>query len=570
MKKINYIILSFILITVFSLNACKNYFDPPLVFENNPGSGLTKARKVLLISVDGLAGLELYNYVPENMSTLLEHSKYTFEGIADAVTKDAATWTTMLSGKGSAKHGIYSNSFDPEVEEDDDDIHDHSGSGASTGYITVFQRLLESGRNIKTFSVSPWAELDKQLFSLSDENGAVASDEAAKDKAVDKIKNGSDKLTFSVVNFRDLNTAGQAGGFSMSNADYKATLDRIDGYIGEIVEAVKERKQYTDEDWLIIITSNHGGLGNSYGGATLEERKVPIIMYNPNFVEKQFEIPPFTNAFRAKSGINATIPAADASMYNIGTSGEYTIQLKLMVHQFGTLNPAIISKQSNTGNSVNGWSFIHNGGAGWRLKVYGTHVVASTPTFDVGKWYTLTARIYMDGTTRKAQVFTDGVLITDGSLGTAQGTSTDNLNVGYSASYAGGTLIQSVKDVVIYNKALPIEYIQNNYCKSPVDQEYKDYMVGSWTIGDGIGNKLKNSVTGAPDFTINGSYSWEFMQNDFCKVLTGEEDISNQMLISSIDILPQVFYWLNIKTDTTWGLEGSVFLNKYEQEFFGK
>ncbi|WP_312790103.1 alkaline phosphatase family protein [Sphingobacterium sp.] len=571
MMKINsYRILILVAIVALTAvtNSCKKYFDPPLVFEKEEPNTFTKDRKVLLISIDGLAGVELANYVPATIGKLLAHSKYTFESMADANTRDAAAWTTILSGKSSGKHGVNSNDFDV-TDEDDDDIHDHEGSGVSTGYISLYQRFLESGRSLKTFSVTTWEPLDHNLFNLSDENGVVGSDEAVKTTAIERIKKGEDDLGFAVINFRDLNTEGVSGGFSMANPDYKTALDRIDAYIGEILTAVEQRKNYTGEDWLIIITSNHGGLDRSYGGATLEERKVPLIFYNPNFSKRQFITPAFTNGFKASNGINGTIPAVDASRYNLGTSGEYTIQLKLLVHQFGTLNPAIISKQGNTGNSDDGWSFIHNGGIGWRFKIKGTQVTFNKQ-FEAGKWYTLTARIYMDGSTRKVQVFTDGEMGAEGSLGTAQGTSSSNLNVGFSASYAGGSLVQSVKDVCIYNKALPIDYITGNYCKSPVDDQYKADMIGAWDLGDGIGARLKNGITGAPDFMVNGAYSWEFFQNDFCKLSTGSEKNPDELLLNAVDIAPQIFYWLNIKPAESWGLDGKVFLSEYETEFVGK
>jgi len=103
-----------------------------------------------------------------------------------------------------------------------------------------------------------------------------------------------------------------------------------------------------------------------------------------------------------------------------------------------------------------------------------------------------------------------------------------------------------------------------------VDETHQGNMIGSWSIGDGLGSTLKNSVPGAPDFTINGNYGWEFLPNDFCKVLTGEEENKNQLLVNAADILPQVFYWLDIETHDSWGLEGKVILDRFEQEFLGK
>ena len=554
--------LYIILVTAF-LASCKKFEDPALFFEEEPELVAQKARKVLIISIDGLSGLELKKDVPENIGKLLAHAKYTYEGMADANTGDASTWATLLSGISSNNHGIHGNSFEEELDEDDP--HGDNSSGESIGFITFFQRVLEQGKNFKSFSATSVQILDENIMSYADFRILKNNDVEVKDAAINTLE--SENISFGVVNFRGVNDAGLTGGFNLDNPAYKKAIDQVDDYIGEIKTALESREEFEKEDWMIVVTANHGGRGNAYGGGSLEERKVPIIFYNTNFVGQEYEIPDFTNSFKARNGINGTIPAADADRYNIGTSGEFTIQLKLLMHQFGTLNGAIISKQNNTGNPDDGWSFIHNGGLGWRLKVKGTHVVAGTPTFEVGKWYTLTARIYMDGATRKAQVFTDGALISDGTVGTVQGTSTANFNVGYSASYVGGTLIQSVKDVVIYDTALPVEYIQNNYCKSPVDNTYASNMIGNWSMSDGTGNKLKNDVVGAPDFTLNGTYAWEFMQSDFCKMLTGTVENENEMMVSSTDVLPQIAYWLGITPHDSWGLEGKLFLNQYEMEF---
>tara|TARA_B100001765_G_scaffold210701_1_gene172321 strand:- start:1825 stop:3210 length:1386 start_codon:yes stop_codon:yes gene_type:complete len=41
---------------------------------------------------------------------------------------------------------------------------------------------------------------------------------------------------------------------------------------------MENRPTFQNEDWLIIITSDHGGIGYSHGGQTIEERQIPIIM----------------------------------------------------------------------------------------------------------------------------------------------------------------------------------------------------------------------------------------------------------------------------------------------------
>ena len=45
----------------------------------------------------------------------------------------------------------------------------------------------------------------------------------------------------------------------------------------DIIEAVEARKTYDTEDWLIIITTDHGGNGTGHGGPSFEERMTFII-----------------------------------------------------------------------------------------------------------------------------------------------------------------------------------------------------------------------------------------------------------------------------------------------------
>ena len=45
----------------------------------------------------------------------------------------------------------------------------------------------------------------------------------------------------------------------------------------DIIEAIKARDTYATEDWLILITSDHGGIGGGHGGPSFEERITFIV-----------------------------------------------------------------------------------------------------------------------------------------------------------------------------------------------------------------------------------------------------------------------------------------------------
>lgn len=583
MKIHKYRILSFVVIFVLItiVSSCKKYFDPPLIFEKDEPQMITKDRKLLLISIDGLSGTALKSYVPANMTKLLEHAKYTFESMADANTHDAATWTTILSGKNSSKHGVNGNDFEA-MEEDDDDIHDHEGTGVSTGYISLYQRLLESGKILKTLSVTPWEPLDKNLFNLSNENGVVESDDAVKTKAVERLKNGMEDLSFAVVNFRDLNAAGISGGFSMENANYKATLDKIDGYVGEIVSAIEQRKKYSGEDWLIVITSNHGGLGHTYGGATLVERKVPLIFYNKNFTKYQIELPAIVNTLTMKkAGNDIPIMKSDPNAYEIGKSGEFTIISKVKVSAFPTgSNSVLYGKTSHAYSSTKGWHLMVEG-SGKRFRYIvgnGTLSYVYAPgQLTIDQWHTVALKVYTENGKRMAVCYMDGLAgspvdITGKDL-TAGSANPFFIGPGPTGkSYGVATAI--ISNLAFYNIGLSESEIAAYKCKDdilPSETTYSN-LKGYWKIDEGEGKELKNTISTNTNtsFLAGVSLEWNVQSRWNCFSAEELKEEGKKKILYQQDIASQIFYWFNIKPADSWGLEGKIFLNEYETEFVGK
>ncbi|HEY1065364.1 MAG TPA: sulfatase-like hydrolase/transferase, partial [Pirellulales bacterium] len=47
----------------------------------------------------------------------------------------------------------------------------------------------------------------------------------------------------------------------------------VDGHVGDVMTALKNRKTLAQEDWLVIVCTDHGGQGKGHGGG----RKTPEI-----------------------------------------------------------------------------------------------------------------------------------------------------------------------------------------------------------------------------------------------------------------------------------------------------
>ena len=86
------------------------------------------------------------------------------------------------------------------------------------------------------------------------------------------------KPTFLAVCFDQLDHTGHADGHD--TPAYYATLERLDTYVGRIIEALKQAGIY--DDTIIMMTADHGGINKGHGGKTLQEMEIPFIIAGKN------------------------------------------------------------------------------------------------------------------------------------------------------------------------------------------------------------------------------------------------------------------------------------------------
>ena len=66
-------------------------------------------------------------------------------------------------------------------------------------------------------------------------------------------------------------------------------IETVDGQIDDILEALRNRETYDAEDWLVVVTSDHGGGGEGvgHGGQSDEERTISLIVSGDSVVDGQ-------------------------------------------------------------------------------------------------------------------------------------------------------------------------------------------------------------------------------------------------------------------------------------------
>jgi predicted AlkP superfamily pyrophosphatase or phosphodiesterase len=200
--------------------------------------------------------------------------------IKDADTASAANHTAIATGVTTAKDNVPNNGS----------FAEYNTTGASAKYPTFLTRIKQQYPDKKTVFLASWGP-DKIL--------------AAKNNPCDlfwfKADTFNAKQIVSIINGTYQNEnwtkgtdpdailwyidepdhVGHSGGFSPpgpKHQQYIACLDEIDTWLGNALEAIKQRPNFANESWQIIITSDHGGWLNSHGAMSADRYTVPLIV----------------------------------------------------------------------------------------------------------------------------------------------------------------------------------------------------------------------------------------------------------------------------------------------------
>lgn len=526
----------------------------------------TKSYRVAYIVIDGAVGTVVaneatdYNKMPF-LASMTNKGLFSWNSIAANETADITFYADMLTGVGKSKHQVTSN--------------DLSGAALTT-YPLIFDRLKKE-LNIRTAVLTSNPAVEALTVASTIDNKQVFSSDA------DVVREAKKELSredahFSLITLHNVDKVGQEAGYGPKSEAYLNALQTVDSQIKEMVNTIESRANYRSEKWLIVVASNRGG--DYEIDPVLQDNSLYSVPFRNNFVlfynnQFQYKIiqkvdlsdPTYDGSAIRYTGTNtsAVIEADQADIYNIGNTAdkEFTIQMKIKFHALGSLNPTFFSKQNNTGNSDDGWSFIHNGGIGWRLKVKGTHVV-DNEVFRLNEWYTLTAKIYNDNGTRKAKLFRNGVLKIDGTVGTGQGSSTSTLKLGSGPTY-GSNASHSITDVRIYNTALPDAYISANYCQTAVydDDTYWNNLIGYWPAIEGSGNMIADKSRSKRHFNITGAAVWNaFSERSGSLCPTAPQDLA-KATIRSVDAPILIYNWLGILGADKYNLDSKVWAPSY-------
>lgn len=241
-------------------------------------------KKVLLIGYDGcradtLAYIEQPQSAIRRMMVEGASLNYVYCGgvnYPEVNTQDTSTapgWCSLLTGEWAEKTGITGNGITKTME-----------------YKTLMTALTENGTIDSASFTTSWDghfATDNATYNLEkaycEENGLdvdfnYCSGDTASAKAVIDDISSPDCSDFIFGIYEGTDHAGHTFGFTTDNPIYRAGFRLNEVLAYNTLNAVKNRETFESEDWLIIITSDHGGFGTGHGGPTIQERMVFIVV----------------------------------------------------------------------------------------------------------------------------------------------------------------------------------------------------------------------------------------------------------------------------------------------------
>ena len=264
-------------------------------------------RKVLLIGLDGVRG-DTFHAMLNSSSTNLPNLRALFENGNGLYSHQATTSdiTGSWGGWSDVLRGVYR------------DEHDagYWGTGGVQNVnpgpthpdlvanANLFDRLESFDNSLETASFITWQNLHDSMDSGAN---SAAIDRGADSRVfVDYNADGDNAVTTQAVNFlanndpdvvffyqADPDISGHTTGFGPNaistnvsdfSLPYRNEIAETDANVGQVLAAVNARPGVMSgaEEWLVIVTSDHGGTNGSHSQNRVGERNVPFIVSGIN------------------------------------------------------------------------------------------------------------------------------------------------------------------------------------------------------------------------------------------------------------------------------------------------
>ncbi len=280
-------------IGMFSLWSC---------FEQKPQNDLG-IKHVVVIGFDGLSPNGLQNASTPNFDKLMAEGSYTFHARSVIPSSSSPNWASMIMGAGPEQHGITSNAWEkdnfilPTIAQSDDFL-----------FPTIFHLIDQQIPNAEIGAIYHWRGFGR-LFEKSAVDYDVSPETEEETASLASVYIDEKKPNFTFIHFDHIDHAGHE--FGHGTKEYYDAVEKGDKLLGQLMQAIE--KAGIAQETLVILSSDHGGVGKGHGGESLQEMEIPFIVWGKS-VKKgssiQYPVFQYDNAATVAFAIGLEIPVA--------------------------------------------------------------------------------------------------------------------------------------------------------------------------------------------------------------------------------------------------------------------
>jgi len=226
--------------------------------------------KVLLIGIDGVRVDVLRQADTPSIDALAAAGVLSTSARTRPNTVSGPGWSSMTTGVWMDKHGVEDNDF---------------AGNRYTEYPDFLTRIEHQRPELETLAVLDWPPLgtpasggplisdaiDDKVNVDGDTMGYVQADEQVVREAVTRLRDGDPDAAF--VYLGNVDVVGHDT--DSLSPQYRAAVEAADRQVGRLIAALRARPSYLSEDWLILMSTDHGRRDDGgHGGMSNEELTV--------------------------------------------------------------------------------------------------------------------------------------------------------------------------------------------------------------------------------------------------------------------------------------------------------
>jgi hypothetical protein len=236
-------------------------------------------KHVVVMGFDGLSPDGLENAKTPNFDKLISEGASTMHARSVLPTSSSSNWASMIMGAGPEQHGITSNSWEknnfvlPPVVQSEDFL-----------FPTIFNLIDAKIENAEIGAIYHWDGFGR-LFEKKAVDYDISPKTADETAQLASAYLKSKQPSFTFIHFDHVDHAGHEYGHG--TPEYYKSVEKADIVLAEVMEAISSSG--IENETLVIISADHGGIGKGHGGESLQEIEIPFILWGRS-IKKNFKI----------------------------------------------------------------------------------------------------------------------------------------------------------------------------------------------------------------------------------------------------------------------------------------